>query len=91
MASTEADPATSPDHADIAAMSFEEALAELETIVRRLEAGQTSLQDGIDAYDRGARLRAHCEAKLREAQARIETIGRAADGSPVATPTDFDR
>jgi exodeoxyribonuclease VII small subunit len=76
---------------DIAAMSFEDALAELETIVRRLETGQTKLEDGIAAYERGALLRAHCEAKLRDAQARIETIGRAADGTLTATPAALDK
>ncbi len=76
---------------DIAAMSFEEALAELEAIVRRLETGQTKLEEGITAYERGSLLRAHCEAKLRDAQARIEMIGRAADGTPIARPADLER
>jgi exodeoxyribonuclease VII small subunit len=84
-------PDPTPPTADIAAMSFEDALAELETIVRRLETGQTRLEEGIKAYERGALLRAHCEAKLRDAQARIETIGRAADGTLTASPAAFDK
>ncbi|MDD5586918.1 MAG: exodeoxyribonuclease VII small subunit [Alphaproteobacteria bacterium] len=59
---------------DIAKMSFEEALAELEKLVRQLEDGKAKLDDAIGAYERGALLKRHCEAKLREAQARIEKI-----------------
>jgi exodeoxyribonuclease VII small subunit len=62
-------------------MNFEDALAELEAIVRRLESGDSKLDDAISAYERGALLRAHCEAKLREAQAKVEKISRTADGS----------
>jgi exodeoxyribonuclease VII small subunit len=66
---------------DIAALSFEDALAELERIVRGLEGGQQKLEDAIGAYERGALLRRHCEAKLAEAEARVQAIGVAADGS----------
>lgn len=76
--------------ADVAGLSFEDALAELEAIVRQLEAGQGKLDDNISAYERGALLRAHCEAKLREAQARVEMISRAADGSVTAKPATFE-
>lgn len=76
--------------ADVAGLSFEDALAELEAIVRQLEAGQGKLDDNISAYERGALLRAHCEAKLREAQARVEMISRAADGSITAKPATFE-
>ena len=79
-----------PIPADIAGLSFEDALAELETIVRQLEAGQGKLDDNISAYERGALLRAHCEAKLREAQARVEMISRAADGTVTTKPATFD-
>ena len=58
--------------ADIQTMSFEDALKELEGIVRNLESGSGQLDAAIDAYERGAALKKHCEAKLREAQARIE-------------------
>ena len=73
--------------ADIAALSFEEAMAALEQVVARLESGQVSLEDSIDLYTRGTALKAHCEAKLKGAQARIEKItldenGRAAGTAP---------
>lgn len=74
--------------ADVAALSFEAALAELERIVRGLEGGQQKLEDAIVAYERGARLRAHCEAKLAEAEARVQAIVAAADGSLALRPTE---
>ena len=75
--------------ADIAALSFEDALEELETIVKRLESGQSKLDDAIGAYERGSLLKAHCETKLREAQARVDKIAKAADGALTAEPTDL--
>ena len=75
---------------DIAALSFEEAMAELETIVRDLESGNKKLEESIDAYSRGAHLKAHCAAKLRDAQLRVERIARTADGEVTAAPTDID-
>jgi exodeoxyribonuclease VII small subunit len=72
--------------ADIAKLSFEEALAELEKLVRQLEDGKAKLDDAITAYERGAALRSHCEAKLREAQSRIEKIAVGADGKITAAP-----
>ncbi|MCC6716552.1 MAG: exodeoxyribonuclease VII small subunit [Acetobacteraceae bacterium] len=66
---------------EIAALSFEDALSELERIVRGLEGGQQKLEDAIGAYERGALLRRHCEAKLAEAEARVQAIVVAADGS----------
>jgi exodeoxyribonuclease VII small subunit len=67
--------------ADVAQMSFEDALAELERIVRGLEGGQQKLEEAISAYERGARLRQHCEAKLAEAEQRVQVIVAGADGS----------
>lgn len=67
--------------ADFAGLSFEDALAELERIVRGLEGGQAKLEDAIGAYERGALLRRHCEAKLAEAEARVQAIVAAADGA----------
>jgi exodeoxyribonuclease VII small subunit len=67
---------------EIAAMSFEAALAELETIVKRLETGSAKLDDAISAYERGALLKRHCEAKLREAQSRVDKIVMGPDGTP---------
>ena len=62
-------------------LSFEEALRELETIVRRLEEGKTSLEEAINAYERGAALRAHCEKKLKDARLRVEKIIVGTDGT----------
>lgn len=74
--------------ADIAALSFEDALAQLEGIVRSLEGGDSALDDAIAAYERGASLKRHCESKLRQAQARVEKISLGTDGNPEATPAD---
>lgn len=75
---------------DIETMSFEDALTELEGIVRELEAGQDQLDAAIAKYERGAKLKAHCEAKLREAEAKVERITKAADGTAEAAPADID-
>lgn len=69
-----------PLPADIAKLGFEEALAELEKLVRQLEDGKAKLDDAIASYERGALLKRHCEAKLREAQAKIEQIAVGSDG-----------
>jgi len=55
-------------------LSFEEALAELESIVRDLESGKGRLEEAVSAYERGAALRRHCEAKLAEAEAKLQAI-----------------
>jgi len=72
--------------ADIAALSFEDAMAELEKLVKQLEDGKAKLDDSIKAYERGALLKRHCEAKLREAQAKIEQISVNADGTVSTKP-----
>lgn len=74
---------------DIEQLSFEAALAELETIVRTLEQGQAPLDESIELYQRGDRLKRHCEARLKAAQARIEKIALGPDGQPNGT-SDFD-
>jgi len=66
---------------NVAGLSFEDALAELERIVRGLEGGQQKLEEAITAYERGALLRRHCEAKLAQAEARVQAIVERADGS----------
>jgi exodeoxyribonuclease VII small subunit len=81
------DPDVAPD---IAAMSFEDALAELEQIVRRLEGGQVKLDEAILSYERGAQLKRHCERKLNEAQQRVDRIVLGADGVVTAEPAKFD-
>ncbi|MAQ71403.1 MAG: exodeoxyribonuclease VII small subunit [Alphaproteobacteria bacterium] len=63
-------------------MNFETALSELENIVRSLESGQTTLEDSINAYERGTELKLHCEKKLKDAQLKIEKITLASDGTP---------
>lgn len=74
---------------DIDAMSFEAALAELETVVRTLEGGTEPLDKSIELYQRGDRLKRHCEARLKSAQERIEQISLGADGQPAGT-VQFD-
>jgi exodeoxyribonuclease VII small subunit len=76
--------------ADIAAMNFEDALAELETIVRRLEGGQVKLDDAIQSYERGAQLKRHCEKKLNEAQQRVDRIVAGPDGVVTVEPARLD-
>jgi exodeoxyribonuclease VII small subunit len=68
-------------NSNIADMSFEDALAALEAIVRGLESGQQKLEDAIAAYERGAALKTHCEAKLAQAEARVQAIVARADGT----------
>jgi exodeoxyribonuclease VII small subunit len=75
---------------DISAMSFEDALAELEQIVRRLEGGQVKLDEAILSYERGAQLKRHCERKLNEAQQRVERIVIGPDGAVTAEPAKLD-
>lgn len=72
--------------AAVETMNFESALAELETIVRDLETGKTTLEESISAYERGVALRTHCEKKLREAQAKIEKITVTSDGAVAVKP-----
>ena len=76
--------------ADIGAMSFEDALTELEGIVRRLEGGQVKLDDAILAYERGAQLKRHCEKKLNEAQQRVDRIVIGPDGAVTVEPAKLD-
>ena len=73
---------------NVETLSFEDALAELERIVRGLEGGQQKLEDAIAAYERGAKLRRHCEAKLAEAEQRVQVIVAAGDGSVSLRPAD---
>ena len=76
--------------ADIAAFSFEQALAELEQIVARLESGQAPLEDSIRLYERGALLKAHCETRLEAARLRVEKIVVGAGGAVTAQPAQLD-
>lgn len=76
---------------DIASLSFEKALAALEDIVSRLEAGKVDLEESIKIYERGEALRTHCEKKLKEAEARIEKITLDPQGRPTGkAPLDVE-
>ncbi len=70
-------------------MSFEEALAELEGIVRQLETGDVELEKSIAIYERGAALKAHCEARLKCAEVKVEQIVQGTNG-PTPEPAAFD-
>ena len=69
----------------ISELSFEAALKRLEEIVRRLESGDASLDESIQLYGEGDRLRQQCEARLQAAQARIEKIQIGREGQPSGT------
>jgi len=71
-------------------MSFEEALAELETIVRQLEQGDVELEQSIAIYERGAELKKHCEGRLKSAELKVEQIVQGSDGSATTEPASFD-
>lgn len=70
-------------------LSFEQALRELETVVARLESGEATLEDSISLYARGAELRAHCETKLKAAEARVAEITQGSDGAVSARTVDI--
>jgi exodeoxyribonuclease VII small subunit len=78
------------DFPDVAALSFEQALAELEKIVSELESGQAPLERSVDIYKRGAALKAHCEARLESARLQVEKIVVGQGGEPRAEPADFN-
>ena len=73
------------DAADVKTLSFEKALAELETIVGKLESGNVPLEESITLYQRGEALKARCDALLKDAEARVEKITLSADGKPAGT------
>ena len=76
--------------ADIAALNFEQALAELDKIVGQLESGKVDLEQSISIYTRGTQLKRHCEAKLKAAQERVEKIVVGADGTVSAQAAKFE-
>lgn len=76
--------------ADIKKLSFEDALEELEDIVRTLEEGSGALDDSIKAYERGAMLKKHCEQKLSDARTRVEKIVVGSDGEAGSEPAEID-
>jgi exodeoxyribonuclease VII small subunit len=76
---------TQAKHADIKDMSFERALKELESIVTRLEKGDVELEESIAIYERGEVLKEHCDRLLKQAEAKVEKLTFAADGTPKGT------
>lgn len=62
------------DTTGIEALSFEDALAQLEGIVKSLEGGRSTLAEAIGEYERGVALRRHCEGKLAEAEAKVQAV-----------------
>ena len=83
-------PEPSAPQDDIFRLSFEQALAELESIVAELESGQAPLEQSIERYERGARLKAHCEARLEAARLKVERIVVGQNGEAQrADPAEF--
>ena len=82
--------ARSPIPPDIAKMSFEDALGELEGIVKRLEEGESKLDEAIQSYERGTALKRHCEVKLKDAKAKVDRITLDPAGGVGAEPADLD-
>ncbi len=76
--------------ADIGKMSFEDALEELQQIVGQLEKGEGKLDQAIEGYKRGAALKQHCEAKLREAKQQIDKIALGPAGEVETEPFEVD-
>jgi exodeoxyribonuclease VII small subunit len=76
---------TSGKHTDIKELPFEQALRELEGIVGRLERGDVALEESIAIYERGEALREHCDRLLRQAEAKVEKLTFAQDGTPKGT------
>jgi exodeoxyribonuclease VII small subunit len=81
---------TTASDTGIAEMPFEKALQELEQIVSQLERGDVPLETSIEIYERGNRLKAHCEQLLKKAELKVEVITQAADGKAAGTrPLDI--
>lgn len=74
-----------PNGADISNLSFEDALGQLETIVRQLEQGNVPLEKSIEMYERGSQLRKHCDGLLQAAESKVQKIQLGSDGQPSGT------
>jgi len=70
-------------------MSFEEALGELSATVKKIDNGSEDLETAINAFERGTKLKSHCEHKLKEAKLKIEKIMENSDGSVYTEPVEF--
>ena len=75
--------------AEVDSLSFEAALNELERVVAALEQGDVALEDSIRLYERGAALRAHCQRKLEDAEAKVALITQGAEGRVDAKPVEI--
>jgi exodeoxyribonuclease VII small subunit len=73
------------NNADVNRLSFEQAIEQLETIVKRLEEGKVPLEESVTIYERGEALKARCEELLRQAEARVQKITLDASGRPSGT------
>jgi exodeoxyribonuclease VII small subunit len=72
-------------HADVKKLTFETAIEELESIVRRLEEGKVPLEESVAIYERGEALKRRCDELLRQAEARVDKITTDSNGQPVGT------
>lgn len=79
---------TAPDYADIQGLSFEQAMQELETIVRKLESGDATLEQSLEDYARGTALKSHCQKTLDDARLKVEKIMADAQGTITTQPLD---
>jgi len=75
-------------HETLENLTFEDAMAQLETIVRELETGQIKLDDAVEAYEKATHLKKFCEEKLQAAQLKVEKIEQNKDGSLTLKPLD---
>jgi exodeoxyribonuclease VII small subunit len=71
-------------------MSFEEAMQELEAIVKQLEAGEMDLEKSIKSYERGTELKKHCDSKLKQASMKIEKVVIGENQNPQTVEANFD-
>ncbi len=78
--------AAAADSLSLEQVSFEQAMKELEAIVRRLEGGSSALEEAIQDYVRGTKLERHCRAQLDAAKLKIEAIAKHEAGAPVLQP-----
>ena len=77
------------ENTDVNKLTFEKAIEELESIVKRLEGGQVPLEESVAIYERGQALKGRCEELLKQAEARVEKITLDSAGNPKgSTPLD---
>lgn len=85
------DKSSDPGSGSVADLSFEDAMKALENVVSKLESGSVPLEESIALYERGAALKAHCEAKLEMAEEKVARITQGPDGAASGMePVDID-